>query len=135
MLNFFDVRTIKKKIKDDKFLLEIAFSNLISNAVKYVGNNGLIELDMTDNDNFVEIEVSDNGIGIPPNDIDKIFRDFFRASNIKDKSYEGTGLGLSVVKQIVERHNGSISVESPSKLCMENKPGAAFKIKLFYLDK
>ena len=132
MLNFFDGRTVKKKINGDKFLLEIAFSNLISNAVKYVGNNGLIELDMMDNDTFVEIEVSDNGIGIPKTDLDKIFRDFFRASNIKDKSYEGTGLGLSVVKQIVERHNGSISVESPSKLCMENKPGASFKIKLNY---
>jgi signal transduction histidine kinase len=134
MLNFFDVRTLKKKIMGDKFLLEIAFSNLISNAVKYVGNNGLIELDITDNEKFVEIEVSDNGIGIPPNDIGKIFRDFFRASNIKDKSYEGTGLGLSVVKQIIERHNGSITVESPSKLCMGNKPGAAFKIRLRYVE-
>ncbi|MGD1007756.1 MAG: HAMP domain-containing sensor histidine kinase [Ignavibacteriaceae bacterium] len=134
MLNFFDGRTIKKMIKGDKFLLEIAFSNLISNAVKYVGNNGLIELDMIDTGTYVEIEVSDNGIGIPKNDLDKIFNDFFRASNIKDKSYEGTGLGLSVVKQIVERHNGSISAESPSKLRMENKPGASFKIKLYYAD-
>lgn len=132
MLNFFDVRTLKKKIKGDKFLLEIAFSNLINNAVKYVGNNGMIELDILDTDAYVEIEVSDNGIGIPPNDIGKIFRDFFRASNIKDKSYEGTGLGLSVVKQIIERHNGSISVVSPSKLCTENKPGATFKIRLNY---
>jgi len=132
MLNFFDVRTIKKKIKGDKFLLEIAFSNLISNAVKYVGNNGLIELDMIDNDKNVEIEVTDNGIGIPNEDIDKIFNDFFRASNIKDKSYEGTGLGLSVVKQIIEKHGGSISAESPSKLAIENKPGASFKIKLKY---
>jgi signal transduction histidine kinase len=134
MLNFFDGRTIKKVIKGDKFLLEIAFSNLISNAVKYVGNNGLIELDMIDTDAFVEIHVIDNGIGIPKNDIDKIFNDFFRASNIKDKSYEGTGLGLSVVKQIIEKHNGIITVESPSKLCMENKPGASFNIKLFYAD-
>ncbi|MDR3627616.1 MAG: HAMP domain-containing sensor histidine kinase [Ignavibacteriaceae bacterium] len=132
MLNYFDGRTIKKLIKGDKLLLEIAFSNLISNAVKYVGNNGMIEVDVLDNENFVEIEVCDNGIGIPQNDLGKIFNDFFRASNIKDKSYEGTGLGLSVVKQIVERHGGNISVESPSKLATENKPGASFKIKLFY---
>lgn len=132
MLNYFDGRIIKKMIKGDKLLLEIAFSNLISNAVKYVGNNGLIEVDVLDNENFIEIEVCDNGIGIPQNDIGKIFNDFFRASNIKDKSYEGTGLGLSVVKQIVERHGGNISVESPSKLATENKPGASFKIKLFY---
>jgi len=87
---------------------------------------------MIDNDKYVEIEVTDNGIGIPNEDINKIFNDFFRASNIKDKSYEGTGLGLSVVKQIIEKHGGSISVESPSKLAMENKPGASFKIKLNY---
>jgi signal transduction histidine kinase len=134
MLNLFDGRTVKKKIKGDRLLLEIAFSNLIGNAVKYVGNNGLIELDLVDNESGVEIEVSDNGIGIPQKDIDKIFNDFFRASNIKDKSYEGTGLGLSVVKQIIERHGGSISVISPSKLSIENKPGATFKIKLNYTE-
>ena len=61
-----------------------------------------------------------------------IFRDFYRASNIKEKSYEGTGLGLSVVKQIIERHSGSISVESPSNLASENKPGSTFIIKLPY---
>ncbi len=132
MLNLFDGRTKKKDIKGDKFLLEIAFSNLIGNAVKYVGAKGQIEVDMIDNEDDVEIEICDNGIGIPPGDLGKIFTDFFRASNIKDKSYEGTGLGLSIVKQIIERHGGSISVSSPSKLGCGERPGASFKIKIPY---
>ncbi len=132
MLSLFDGRTKKKNIKGDKFLLEIAFSNLIGNAVKYVGSKGQIEVDMMDNEEDVEIEICDNGIGIPSDDIGKIFTDFFRASNIKDKSYEGTGLGLSIVKQIIERHGGSISVSSPSKLGCDERPGASFILKIPY---
>ncbi len=135
MLNFFDGRTFKKKIKGDKFLLEIAFSNLIGNAVKYVGTNGLIELDLLDTENEIEIEIADSGIGIPAGDLDKIFSDFFRGSNIKDRSYEGTGLGLSIVKQIVERHQGIISAASPSKLQLPGRPGASFKIILPYIER
>ncbi len=134
MINFFDGRTFKKNIKGDKFLLEIAFSNLIGNAVKYVGTNGLIELDLVDNQNEIEIEIADSGIGIPAEELDKIFTDFFRASNIKDRSYEGTGLGLSIVKQIIERHKGNITVESPSKLALPGRPGASFKLKLPYVN-
>jgi signal transduction histidine kinase len=134
MLNFIDGRTFKGIVKGDKFLFEIAFSNLIGNAVKYVGNNGLIEIAFTNTQNEEIITISDNGIGIPSKDLEKIFRDFYRASNIKEKSYEGTGLGLSVVKQIIERHNGSISVESPSNLASENKPGSTFTIKLPYTN-
>ncbi len=133
MLNLFDGRTVKKNIKGDKFLLEIAFSNLIGNAVKYVGAKGQIEVDIMDNDAEVSIEITDNGVGIPSGEFEKIFADFFRASNIKDKSYEGTGLGLSIVKQIIERHGGSISVASPSKLGCEDRPGASFFIKIPYL--
>ncbi len=132
MLNFFDGRTIKKNIKGDVFLLEIAFSNLIGNAVKYVGSKGQIEVDLMDNDSEVMIEICDNGIGIPAEELGKIFMDFFRASNIKDKSYEGTGLGLSIVKQIIERHGGSISAVSPSKLACDERPGASFLIKIPY---
>ncbi len=132
MLNFIDGRTFKGIVKGDKFLLEIAFSNLIGNALKYVGNKGLIEITFTNTADEETIQISDNGIGIPAQDLEKIFKDFYRASNIKEKSYEGTGLGLSVVKQIIEKHNGKISVESPSKLASENKPGATFIITLPY---
>jgi signal transduction histidine kinase len=132
MLNFIDGRTFKGILKGDKLLFEIAFSNLIGNAVKYVGNNGLIEITFTNSIDEETIKINDNGIGIPAKDIDKIFTDFYRASNIKEKSYEGTGLGLSVVKQIIERHNGKISVESPSCIASENKPGSSFTITLPY---
>lgn len=132
MLNFIDGRTFIGTLKGDKLLYEIVFSNLIGNAVKYVGNNGLIEITFTNSAEEEIIKISDNGIGIPAQDMDKIFTDFYRASNIKEKSYEGTGLGLSVVKQIIERHNGKISVESPSCIASENKPGASFTITLPY---
>ncbi len=72
----------------------------------------------------------DDGIGIPQNDLPKIFNDFYRASNAKSVSSEGSGLGLSVVKQIVERHKGTITVNSPSEIGTKDFPGTTFEIKL-----
>jgi signal transduction histidine kinase len=123
---------IKKEgqVKGDKLLLEIAFSNLIGNAVKYVNNNGIIEIKMIKEENKIVVTVSDNGIGIPPNEIDRIFNDFYRASNIKQKKYEGSGLGLTFVKQIIERHGGIIEVKSPSELGTVESPGCCFTVSL-----
>ena len=129
-LHFSDCRADKKSVKGDKFLLEIAFSNLIGNSIKYVEKKGRVEVLIKEYTNEIIIEFRDNGIGIPGKDIDKIFNDFYRASNIKQKDYEGTGLGLSIVKQIIERHGGSISVHSPSELGDSSTPGATFIIKL-----
>ena len=134
-LNLIDNRNERRPIKGDQFLLDIAFSNLIGNAVKYVGNNGLIEVKLTEQENKLAVEVCDNGIGIPAQDMDKIFMDFFRASNIKQKSYEGTGLGLSIVKQIIEKHGGIISVTSPSRMAIKNKPGTSFSITLPVIER
>lgn len=134
-LNLIDNRNERRPIKGDQFLLDIAFSNLIGNAVKYVGNNGLIEVKLTEQENKLAVEVCDNGIGIPAQDMDKIFMDFFRASNIKQKSYEGTGLGLSIVKQIIEKHGGTIFVKSPSRLAIKNKPGTSFSITLPVIER
>ncbi|MBZ0198585.1 MAG: HAMP domain-containing histidine kinase [Ignavibacteriaceae bacterium] len=129
-LRLYDKRDVKKVFLGDYFLIEIAFSNLIGNAVKYVGTGGRIDIVITSNDNFINIEVCDNGIGIPEKDQQKIFMDFYRASNIKERNYEGAGLGLSVVKQIVEKHKGTIRLESPSKTGTETKPGTCFTISL-----
>ncbi len=128
--NLTDDRKNKRKIKGDLFLLEIAFSNLINNAVKYVKDNGVIEVKLNSDSGSIRVSISDNGIGIPHKDLKNIFRDFYRASNIKQKSYEGTGLGLSFVKQIIERHNGEIKVESPSGLGDENNPGTSFVVTI-----
>ena len=131
-MNFSDQRSIKKNVSADEFLLELAFSNLIGNAIKYVDREGKIIIRIVNAENGYKIEVSDNGIGIPKEDINKIFNDFYRASNIKQKGYEGSGLGLSIIKQIVERHGGTISVQSPSILASKDNPGSSFFIYLPY---
>jgi signal transduction histidine kinase len=125
-----DNRKIKRKVLGDKFLLEIGISNIISNAIKYVDKCGKVVVTMADSPNSVEIKVCDNGIGIPSGESENIFQEFFRASNIKHKGYEGVGLGLTVVKQIITKHNGSIIVQSPSSLTSENHPGTCFTITL-----
>lgn len=119
-------------IKGDAQLLELAFSNLVSNAIKYNTSGGLIEVVIDDlvKENFVMVEVCDNGIGIPESEKDKLFTEFFRATNVKQKGYEGTGLGLSVVKQVVEHHKGEITFESPSRLASEKRRGTSFKVFL-----
>jgi signal transduction histidine kinase len=125
-----DERGEKGNLKGDKILLELAFSNLITNSIKYVKENGTIEVRLFSDTRNVFISVTDNGIGIPQKDLKNIFKDFYRASNIKQKSYEGTGLGLSFVKQIIERHNGRIKVESPSSLGDNSSPGTSFIVTI-----
>jgi two-component system sensor histidine kinase VicK len=119
-------------LKGDAVLLELAFSNLIGNSIKYTNPGGVVEIVVEDgkSEKEIEVEVCDNGIGIPEKDREKIFREFFRASNVKHKSYEGTGLGLSVVKQIIEQHGGKISFQSPSRLADENGAGTCFRVTL-----
>lgn len=131
-INFYDLSTKKDVIKADCSLLELAFSNLIGNGIKYTNPGGNLEIVVEDgkNDKEIEIEICDNGIGIPEKDREKIFKEFFRASNVKFKNYEGTGLGLSVVKQVVEQHGGKITFQSPSRLANEDGAGTCFKITL-----
>lgn len=119
-----------KNLLGDKFLFSLAISNLISNAIKYVDKNGRVEVNVDDEENEIIITVCDNGIGIPENELDKIFIEFFRTSRIDKDKQEGTGIGLAIVKQIIEKHNGKISVESPSRLASNNRPGTCFKIQL-----
>lgn len=120
------------KFSGDKFLIEIAISNLISNAIKYVGSEGSIMISIDDNDNGILLKICDNGIGIPQKDRDKIFTQFYRASNITTNSFEGVGLGLSVVKEVVGKHNGTITFESPSSIGSLERPGTCFIVFLPY---
>jgi signal transduction histidine kinase len=103
-------------IRADYNLLRLALSNLVSNAYKYTEDNGIVEISVDDKKDFISITVADNGIGIPQVEIDKIFNDFYRSSISKKKEIEGTGLGLSLVKKIVEKYGGTITVQSPSYL-------------------
>jgi signal transduction histidine kinase len=126
----YDNRLKDKLITADKLLLKLAVSNLVSNSVKYTPEIGTVKVTTFDSEDKIDISIEDDGIGIPKKDQDKIFEDFYRASNLKGKRIEGTGTGLSIVKQIIESHSGNISLESPSTLSKEGRPGTKFTITL-----
>jgi signal transduction histidine kinase len=131
-LELLDKREENKKIRSDTILLELAISNLISNAIKYVDQNGTIEIVLEERDGMLSLEFSDTGIGIPKDSLPKIFTQFFRASNIDKTKHSGTGMGLAIVKEIVEMFGGTISVKSPSRIGTEQYPGTTFTILLPY---
>ena len=84
--------------------------NLIENAIKYSNENGNVKILITSNNGYFIFKVSDDGIGIPRNDIPRIFERFYRVD--KSRSTRGTGLGLAIVKHIVKLFNGDITVQS-----------------------
>jgi len=129
-LNLFDKRERKEKIKGDKFLLDIAISNLIGNSIKYGVDGGTVEVTINSDSSNLYIEVCDDGVGIPENELPKIFKEFYRALNVKKIVTEGSGLGLSVVKTIVERHGGTVKAQSPSRMAVKDHPGTCFAIEL-----
>ena len=97
-------------------LLQV-FSNLISNAVKFSPRNSKILVSLrrgleVDQLGTIFVEVRDNGIGIPETEINRLFSQFFRASNAVESPIPGSGLGLAIVKKIIDLHHGDISVES-----------------------
>ena len=101
-------------------MTRIIFQNLISNAVKYTPENGNVWISMKLERDDVLISVRDNGFGIPKGQQSKIFEKLFRADNVQNKEVEGTGLGLYIVKAIIEQSGGKIWFDSE-----ENK-GTAF---------
>lgn len=88
------------------------WSNLISNAVKYTPAGGRVRVVLEEQDGWAVGTVEDTGIGIAPHDLGRIFEEFYRTPQAKEIAPRGTGLGLPLVKQIVEAHGGSITVES-----------------------
>ncbi|MFY7804902.1 MAG: ATP-binding protein [Limnoraphis robusta] len=106
----------------DESLLRHIFSNLFANAIKYSPQGGIIRLEVIDQDHLAIFNLIDHGIGIPPDDLVKLFQAFHRASNVGKIS--GTGLGLAIVKRCVEAHGGDIFVES------EVGVGTTFSVKL-----
>jgi len=97
--------------------------NLLSNAIKYNKKGGKVKISMKVDAGYVVVTVADTGLGIPKKDIQRIFSKFFRASNAVHSETEGTGLGLYVVKKIVEGWGG--------KVRMESKEGEGTKFSLF----
>ena len=96
----------------DRRNMEEVFSNLISNAINYTPEGGKVTVSATMDGGYLRASVSDNGIGMAPEDLSHIFNRFYRIKNDKTRFIIGTGLGLAIVKSIVEAHNGFIRVES-----------------------
>ena len=86
--------------------------NLLSNAIKFTPDNGKISVTAKKIDDYIQISVSDTGIGIPDDCLKEIFNPFSQADASKNRIYGGTGLGLALVKRFVEMHEGDIEVES-----------------------
>ncbi|MBE9227408.1 response regulator [Phormidium sp. LEGE 05292] len=98
---------------DERRLLQVLV-NLLSNAVKFTPDRGRVELEvrMKSEQQAVEFQVKDSGIGISPENLNQIFQPFIQLESSLSRRYDGTGLGLSIVKRIVELHGGSIRVDS-----------------------
>lgn len=99
-------------IQIDVTLITRVISNLVENAIKYSGQGSVVTVKTWDDDKWVYIEITDNGAGIPPEELSNIFEKFYRIKNDANHSIKGTGLGLYLVKYFVELHGGTISVES-----------------------
>ena len=96
----------------DRQSMEIIFSNLINNAIKYNREGGTIFISVQTHGGFIEIKVVDTGVGIPEGDLSRIFDKFFRIRSEYTRKVVGSGLGLPLVKAIIEAHLGTITVES-----------------------
>jgi two-component system, OmpR family, phosphate regulon sensor histidine kinase PhoR len=107
-----DLPTDIPRVLGSKIRLTQAMGNLISNAIKYTHDEGKISISAKQDDGYVLIQVKDNGIGIPVSDLPFIFDKFFRVKNEDTDGIPGSGLGLSLVKSIIEKHQGRIWVES-----------------------
>ncbi|SIN97059.1 histidine kinase [Carnobacterium alterfunditum] len=114
----------KLLITGDSSRLKQILANLINNAVVYTQEGGKVEVTIKKENEYAVIKVSDNGIGIPEDEQDRIFERFYRVDKARSRNFGGTGLGLSIVKYLVENLNGFITVESKLGL------GTTFIVKL-----
>jgi PAS domain S-box-containing protein len=102
----------KKIVNGDRDRLEQVLGNLLENAVKYSPDGSEIFVNVEDKGENIVTSVSDRGIGIPPDELQQVFERFHRGRQVSSTNYGGLGLGLYITKQIIERHAGSIWVES-----------------------
>jgi two-component system sensor histidine kinase CiaH len=114
--NRFPQRTIEASadkdvfIQGDELLLQIALSNLIDNALKYAPKESPVYVDLMDEDDLLQIKVSDEGPGVPDEEKKRIFEKFYRSGTENTRKAKGTGLGLYLTKKIIRDHNGDIFV-------------------------
>ena len=108
----------------DSYCIDRIITNLLSNAIKFSHDNGIVYINTFKNKNTITISIKDNGIGIPKNEQKDIFNRYIQSSKNKNNEYEGSGIGLELVKNLIEAHDGSISLVS------EENEGSEFTIKL-----
>ena len=109
----------------DKTGFSLFLNNILENAVKYSPEHSLIKIKLEKKNEKIYLAVSDEGVGIPDGEKQKVFQKFYRVGKEETRSTKGTGLGLFIVKYIVEHHNGKISVRN------NNTKGSIFEITFF----
>lgn len=100
------------EVMGNQMIIEEAITNLLQNSIKYTPAGGRIDLTAQVQGDMISVEVRDTGIGIPKDEVPRVFDEFFRGTNAKTLEKHGTGLGLSLVRQIVERHGGAVQLDS-----------------------
>ena len=100
------------KILADEARISQVLINLLDNAIKYTKDAGSVTVSAREKDKYIQIDISDTGIGIPEEDIPRIFERFYRVDKARSRELGGTGLGLSIVKHIVQAHGGEVWVKS-----------------------
>ena len=117
------------EVEADREKIEVALSNLVRNALGFTDSGGQVGVKAEGSGDFVKVFVVDTGIGIPEEDMPRIFERFYRVDKARSRELGGTGLGLAIVKHIVHGHNGRLHVESTPGV------GSTFSIMIPSVDK
>ena len=112
------------RVRADREGLREILDNLLDNAIKYTPEGGNVSVNWRSNGSMAQIAVRDSGIGIRPEDQERIFERFYRVDKARSRELGGTGLGLSIVKHLAHSMNGTVAVES------EVGKGSVFTVEL-----
>jgi two-component system sensor histidine kinase SenX3 len=111
-------------VRGDRRQLVSAIHNLVDNAIKYSEPGSAVQVDLGSDDGWIEVTVTDHGIGIPSRDLERIFERFYRVDRARSRDTGGTGLGLSIVRHVAGNHGGEVFVES------REGEGSTFRLRL-----
>ncbi len=111
-------------LRADRRQLTSAIGNLVENAVKYSDDDGIVQVRTRVDDRWIEVMVTDQGVGIPQRDLDRVFERFYRVDRARSRETGGTGLGLSIVRHVASNHGGECVVSS------QEGEGSTFVLRL-----